>query len=142
MTEAATEASPLEQAVARVGDRWALLIVDALSGGPRRFNDLVDELEGLATNILSQRLKRLEADGVGVSRPYSRRPRRYSYELTQTGRGLAAAIRTLGQWGAGFSSRGEPFRHEPCGTPLESRWYCPTCAAAVDEAESDEVRHV
>lgn len=142
METVTTDPSPLEQAVSRVGDRWTLLIVDALTAGPRRFNDLVDDLEGIATNILSQRLRRLEADGVVSSRPYSRRPLRHAYELTQTGRGLAAAVQTLGQWGAALSGRGEPYRHERCGTPLETRWWCPTCAGAVSETESGEFRYV
>ena len=68
--------SPLAQAVARVGDRWTLLVVDALREAPRRFNDLLDALPGIASNVLSQRLKHLEAEGVIVSRPYQTRPPR------------------------------------------------------------------
>jgi DNA-binding HxlR family transcriptional regulator len=142
MNGVTTDESPLEHAVARVGDRWTLLIVDALAAGPRRFNDLLGALDGLASNILSQRLKRLEGDGVVASRPYSRKPLRQSYELTQTGRGLAGALRLLAQWGASLGGEGEPLRHAPCGTPLQAQWYCPTCAGTVDEAEGVEVRYV
>ncbi|MGH2726219.1 MAG: winged helix-turn-helix transcriptional regulator, partial [Actinomycetota bacterium] len=70
----AAEDSPLARAVARVGDRWALLIVDALRTGARRFNDLLDEIPGIASNVLSQRLKHLEAEGVVIARPYQTRP--------------------------------------------------------------------
>jgi DNA-binding HxlR family transcriptional regulator len=67
-----TSAAPLDEAVARVGDRWTLLIVQALLAGSRRFNDLLEALPGIAPNVLSQRLKHLEREvGVG-SRPYSR----------------------------------------------------------------------
>ena len=71
-------ASPLDEAVARVGDRWTLLLVQALLEGPRRFNDLAAALPGIAPNVLSQRLKHLEREAVVVSQPYSRRPPRFA----------------------------------------------------------------
>ena len=52
--------SPLAEALARVGDRWTLLVVEALLDGPRRFNDLLGQIPGIAPNILSERLKRLD----------------------------------------------------------------------------------
>jgi len=66
--------SPLAAALARVGDRWTLLVVEALLPGPRRFGDLLAQIPGLAANILSDRLKRLERDGLLIARPYSQRP--------------------------------------------------------------------
>lgn len=136
---AATEArTPLEEAVSRVGDRWTLLIVEALLGGPRRFNDLQEEVAGIAPNILSARLRRLAHDGVLVARPYSHRPPRVSYELTAAGRELAGALLLLAHWGSGRSEDVEVPRHAACGTPMEARWYCPTCARTVDEAGPDE----
>jgi DNA-binding HxlR family transcriptional regulator len=131
---AADPASPLAAALERVGDRWTLLLVDALQGGPRRFNDLLGELPGLAPNILSQRLKRLESEGVAVARQYSDRPPRSVYELTAAGRDLAGALRLLAQWGARHTEDGEAPRHEVCGTSLETRWYCPTCGRVVSDA--------
>ena len=135
------EESPLAQAVARVGDRWTLLVVDALGRGPRRFNDLLDEVPGIASNVLSQRLKHLEAEGVVLSRPYQDRPTRVAYELSAAGRGLAGALRLLAQWGASQSGHVEPLRHTTCGTPLDARWYCPTCARPVEDEESAELRY-
>lgn len=136
------EDSPLARAVARVGDRWALLIVDELRTGPRRFNDLASGIPGIASNVLSQRLKHLEADGVVVARPYQTRPPRQAYELTGAGRGLAGALRMLAQWGAAEAGEAEHLRHETCGTPLETRWFCGTCGVAVDEDERAELRYV
>ena len=135
-------ASPLSEALARVGDRWALLLVEALLAGPQRFGDLITEVEGIAPNILSDRLKRLEREGVVVARPYSERPPRSSYELTGDGLELAGALRLLAEWGARRSPSAEPLRHADCGTPLEARWYCPTCARAVDDAEAGDVDFV
>jgi DNA-binding HxlR family transcriptional regulator len=134
--------SPLEEALARVGDRWSLLVVDALMGGPRRFSDLRDELPGIAPNVLSDRLKRLEREGVVASVPYSDRPLRVAYELTAAGRELAGALRLLADWGAGRSEQAEPIRHAACGTPVEARWFCPTCARPVEEDEAQSMRFV
>ena len=135
------EPSPLAEAVARVGDRWSLLIVQALLGGSRRFNELLDELGGIAPNVLSQRLKQLEREALVVSRPYSRRPPRFAYELSAAGQELAGALRLLAQWGAQRTG-GEAARHQECGTPLEARWYCPTCSRVVDDDEAGELRYL
>ncbi len=131
--------SGLDVALARIGDRWSLLVVSALFGGPLRFNQLQEALGGIATNVLSQRLKRLEGLGVVVAVPYSRRPPRYAYDLTASGHDLAGAVRLLGQWGADHSDGAEiaPL-HGACGTPLEARWYCPTCGRVVGDDEPDE----
>lgn len=128
-----TPPSPLDAALARVGDRWSLLVVDALLDGPRRFNDLLAAVPGVATNVLSQRLKRLEAEAVVLARPYSDRPPRFTYELTAAGAELAGALHLLAGWGAA-SGEGGP-RHAACGTQLETRWHCPTCARTVEEPD-------
>jgi DNA-binding HxlR family transcriptional regulator len=130
--------SPLGEAAALVGDRWTLLIVEALLDGPLRFADLVGRI-GIASNILSQRLKRLEQDALIVAQPYSERPPRFEYELTGTGHELAGALRLLADWGARHSEGSEPLQHAACGTPLEARWYCPTCAQTVDDEEASDV---
>ena len=57
MAQQETGSSPLAAALARVGDRWTLLVVEALLAGPRRFNDLLDQLPGIASSILSERLQ-------------------------------------------------------------------------------------
>jgi DNA-binding HxlR family transcriptional regulator len=131
--------SPLDAALARVGDRWSLLVVEALLGGPRRFNDLLAAVPGVATNVLSQRLKRLESEAVVIARPYSERPPRFSYELTAAGAELAGALRLLASWG-GMGA--DAPRHAACGTPLEIRWHCPTCARPVDDPEGEGLDYV
>ena len=143
MTEQERSSSPLAQALAQVGDRWTLLVVEALLIGPRRFNDLLEQIPGIASNILSERLKRLERDALVVARPYSGRPPRFAYELTADGRELAGALRLLAHWGARHADPAEAPRHPACGTPVEARWYCPTCDHLVDEASfSPEVRFI
>ena len=126
--------SALESALDRVGDRWSLLIVDALLEGPRRFGELRDALPSIAPNILTDRLRRLERERILVGSPYSTKPLRMEYTLTGDGRDLASALRLLADWGTRRTG-GEPLRHDRCGTPIEARWFCPTCAVAVTDAE-------
>src|SRR5690242_2942359 len=135
-------ASPLADALARVGDRWTLLVVAALLDGERRFNELQEELDGIAPNVLSARLKLLAEQALIVSRPYSERPPRFVYELTESGRELAGALRLLADWGARTAGAAEPYRHEPCGTALEARWWCPTCGVVVEHPDDDDLVHV
>src|SRR3954467_14723886 len=138
----------LAEALERVGDRWTLLIVEALLDGPRRFGDLLESVRGIAPNILTQRLRHLEREAIVVSRPYSERPPRMAYELSAAGAELAGALRLLSGWGARPAPRralppgaprhaapAEPLRHQLCGTALEARWWCPSCELPVDEAE-------
>ena len=135
-------ASPLADALARVGDRWTLLVVAALLDGPRRFNQLQDELEGIAPNVLSARLKALAEQALVVAQPCSDRPPRFVYELSEPGRELAGALRLLADWGA-RTGGGDPYRHDACGTPLEARWWCPSCGQVVgDPPDEDELVHV
>jgi DNA-binding HxlR family transcriptional regulator len=124
--------TPLAEALAQVGDRWTLLVVEALLAGPRRFNDLLEQIPGIAANILSERLKRLEREALLVARPYSERPPRVAYQLTAEGRDLAGALRLLAHWGARHADPAQAPRHPACGTPIEARWYCPTCDRLVD----------
>src|SRR3954470_16669548 len=93
-------ATPLEDALARVGDRWTLLVVAALLEGPKRFNELQEGLDGIAPNVLSARLKSLTENALVVAQPYSERPPRFAYELSEAGRELAGALRLLADWGA------------------------------------------
>jgi len=137
-------ASPLDDALARVGDRWTLLVVAALLEGPKRFNELQEELEGIAPNVLSARLKALSEQALVVAQPYSERPPRFAYELSESGRELAGALRLLADWGAraGGGGGGEPYRHETCGGTLETRWYCPACGVVVDDPDAEDLVHV
>src|SRR6202035_231963 len=100
--------------------------------GPQRFNDLLEAIPGIAANILSERLKRLERDALLVTPPYSERPPRAAYQLTAEGHELAGALRLLASWGSGHADPAQAPRHPACGTPIEARWYCPTCDRLVD----------
>lgn len=136
----------LADALERVGDRWTLQIVAALLEGPRRFGDLQADVAGIAPNVLTQRLRQLERNALIVAEPYSNRPPRFVYELTEAGRDLAAPLRLLAGWGAAQAGEGiSGPRHDVCGTPMEVRWWCPVCqapgAAEPDPGEPGEELH-
>lgn len=134
--------SPLAAALERVGDRWSLLLVEALLPGPRRFGELEEAVSGIAPNILADRLRRLESERIVSATPYSERPPRFAYALTDEGAELAGALRLLADWGSRVSRESEPLRHAACGTPVEARWYCPTCDRPVEGQEAEQVRRV
>jgi DNA-binding HxlR family transcriptional regulator len=143
-----TEATPLDRALTRVGDRWTLLVVEALLDGPRRFGELHDALPGIAPNILAARLRKLAQERLVVSSPYSTRPVRHQYELTADGRELAGALAVLSSWAARVDTEadvpglpGAPY-HDTCGTPIELRQWCPTCERILDDAEADDLDRV
>ena len=141
-TRRTATASPLADALQRVGDRWTLLVVAALLEGAKRFNELQGELEGIAPNVLSARLKLLGEQALLVARPYSERPPRFEYELTEAGRELAGALRLLADWGAATAGREEPLRHAACGGPVQARWWCAACGTVVDDPADDEIVHM
>ncbi|MEO6351363.1 MAG: helix-turn-helix domain-containing protein [Candidatus Limnocylindrales bacterium] len=128
-----TTDSALDAALARVGDRWSFLVVESLLEGPRRFNELAAAVSGIAPNILTDRLRRLEREGVLIGRRYSERPQRMAYSLTEDGLELAGVLRLLAVWGARRSAWSEGLRHVACGSLLEARWYCPTCSRTIDD---------
>jgi DNA-binding HxlR family transcriptional regulator len=131
--------SPLAEALDSVGDRWTLLVVESLLEGPLRFGDLQRGLPRIAPNVLTHRLRHLERQGLVVAEPYSERPPRFVYELTASGRDLAAALRSLSDWGARHGEGAEAPRHAACGSPMEATWYCPTCERPVDEDEATDL---
>jgi DNA-binding HxlR family transcriptional regulator len=93
---------PVAGALDLVGDRWTLLVVRDLLRGKRRYGDLAASSEHIPTNILADRLRRLEQGGVVERVQYSQRPPRYEYHLTPRGEELRPAIRSLAAWGVKY----------------------------------------
>ncbi|HEX8051468.1 MAG TPA: winged helix-turn-helix transcriptional regulator [Thermoleophilaceae bacterium] len=90
----------LARALDVAGDRWTLLIVRELVPGPRRFTDLIDGLPGISRNLLTERLRALERDGVIAREDLPPPAARQVYGLTADGRDLAEAMTGLIGWGA------------------------------------------
>jgi DNA-binding HxlR family transcriptional regulator len=82
-----------------LGDRWSLLLIRDLALGKKRFGEFLASPEHIPTNILAERLKRLEAAGLVTTSEYRQRPRRVEYELTPRGRDLAPVIDAIAVWG-------------------------------------------
>ncbi|MGA5566005.1 winged helix-turn-helix transcriptional regulator [Streptomyces platensis] len=88
------------RALDAVGDRWTLLIVRELLGGPRRYTDLHADLPGVSTDMLASRLKDMERDGLVTRRRLAPPGSAFVYELTARGRALLPALTALADWGA------------------------------------------
>jgi DNA-binding HxlR family transcriptional regulator len=82
-----------------VGDRWTLLIIRDLLGGKTRYSEFLTSAEKISSNILADRLKRLEREGLIESVPYSEHPPRSEYHLTAEGEELGWAVDALATWG-------------------------------------------
>ena len=92
-------ACPVACSLDLLGDRWTLLLIRDLLRGKSRYGEFLAAGEGIPTNILAERLKRLEQAGVISSAPYGGHSRRKTYQLTEAGRALATAVRALRDWG-------------------------------------------
>ena len=82
-----------------MGDKWTLLIVRDLAGGPRRFVELQRVLPGISTEQLRSRLNRMVADGLLTRQRYREVPPRVDYELTERARDLLPVVGALARWG-------------------------------------------
>jgi len=82
-----------------LGDKWSLLVVRDLMRGKRRYAEFLASSEGIPTNILGERLKRLVRQGVIRSKRYSQHPPRVEYELTPKGEELRPVMRAIVEWG-------------------------------------------
>ena len=116
------------------GDRWSLLIVRELAPGPRRFTDLIDGLPGIARNLLTERLRALEREGVIARRELPPPAARQVYELTDDGRDLAEAMGPLIAWGVRRLGERKPTE------TFRARWPAVGMAALADREAAKGVR--
>ena len=134
-----SQSCTIARAVAQVGDEWTLLIVREMFLGTRRFDDFL-RLTGMSSHLLSQRLKKLEALGVIRREPYSERPPRHEYRLTEKGRDLWTVIIALKQWGDRWLSAGDtPVQivHKTCGRITKPQMACPDCGEPIDAHDAE-----
>ena len=129
----------IARAVAQVGDEWTLLIMREMFLGTRRFDEFL-RLTGTSSHLLSQRLKKLEAQGVINRVPYSERPPRHEYRLTEKGRDLWTVIIALKQWGDRWLSGDDTpveIVHKGCGCFTKPHMTCPECGEAIDAYDAE-----
>jgi DNA-binding HxlR family transcriptional regulator len=96
---------PLSCSLDLLGDRWTLLVIRDLFGGKSRYGEFLESPEGIPTNILSERLQRLEDAGVIASKPYQQNPPRYAYSLTAKGKDLKPVLAALASWSMRHDSK-------------------------------------
>lgn len=90
--------SGVGEVLARVGDKWSVLIVMMLAGGPRRFSELKRMVDGISQRMLTLTLRGLERDGLVSRKVTPTIPPRVDYALTDLGRSLQRPVVALGQW--------------------------------------------
>ncbi len=100
----------LARALDLVGERWTLLIIRELLSGPRRYQELLDNLPGIGTNLLAARLRELEALSI-IRKVLLSAPRIRAYELTEMGRALEPAVVELARWGVTVLGHRRPNDH-------------------------------
>ena len=93
------EACPVARSLDILGDRWTLLVLRDLVRGQSKFSDILESLEGISPNLLSDRLKRLEQRGIVERVFYSDHPPRAEYWLTEKGNELGPVIHAMAEWG-------------------------------------------
>ncbi len=91
-------ACPIAAALDVVGDRWTILILRDLFMGKTKYNEFLNAEEGIPTNILAERLQRMQTLGLIEKSAYQQNPPRYAYALTEKGRDLRHAIGALAMW--------------------------------------------
>jgi DNA-binding HxlR family transcriptional regulator len=90
---------PIANTLELIGDKWSLLVVRDLLRGKATYGELLDMPERIPTNILADRLRRLEEAGLIASSAYQERPVRYAYTLTEKGSALGDILLAIVQWG-------------------------------------------
>ena len=90
---------PIANTLDIVGDKWTLLVIRDLFAGKTTYGEFQSSPEGIPTNILADRLKRLAAYGLIDKAPYQQNPVRYAYRLTEAGQSLAPVLKAMLEWG-------------------------------------------
>lgn len=116
---------PIASALDILGDRWSLVIVRSMAMGACSFSDFLAMPEGISTNILSERLKRLEQNGIIQLDEKSSGPRRGAYRLTRSGADLLPVLKALAVWGK---------------QNLPDRWATPARFDSMDRYDPDLVQ--
>ena len=125
-----------------IGERWTLLVIRDVLAGNRRFEQMQQSL-GVARNVLSGRLQRLVDEDILERRPYSKRPQRHEYFLTEKGLDLWPVLVALIGWGdrhlAGPDGPPILIIHKGCGGRVDDRRICERCGKPLEVREARAV---
>jgi DNA-binding HxlR family transcriptional regulator len=138
LDEISSQPCSVARALSVVGDGWSLMLVRDAFYGRTRFSDFV-KYSGAQRTIVSQRLKRLVADGIFERVVYAEHPVRHEYRLTEKGADLAHVMLALSAWGDRWldEGTGRPIRitHTGCGHDAGPRVACAHCGGDLDFAD-------
>ena len=98
MTLDSRSGCPIATTLDVVGDKWSLVIIRDMINGKKRYQQFVESPEGIPTNILSDRLKKMERFGLVRREPYQRNPLRHDYLLTPRGESLLPILQSMCRW--------------------------------------------
>lgn len=122
----------IAQSLNIVGDRWTLLIIHEILIGQTTFNQIKKSLEGISSNLLSDRLKYLEEMGLITAKLYSKHPPRNEYTLTESGRDLEDVFHALILWGKKHLKKCyKNIVHNTCQHEVQMLYYCAHCEQKV-----------
>lgn len=117
-----------------IGDRWTLLIAHEILVENTTFSSIKNALEGISSNLLSERLKYLEESNLIESNLYSAHPPRYKYTLTDSGKDLEHVFNSMILWGEQHLEKCyKKLVHEKCGHEVEINYFCSHCNENVDD---------
>jgi DNA-binding HxlR family transcriptional regulator len=141
-TSFATMRCSLARSLEMIGDWWSPLILRDLSYGPRRFEELAEDL-GISRTLLTARLQALEENGIVLRVAYQEHPPRYDYDLSEAGREVIPVLMALTAWGDRWTSpEGGPpivYRHRDCQHMFEPTVFCPSCRTPVTMDDVDVI---
>lgn len=101
----------VSEVLARVGDKWSILIVATLGDGPRRFSELKRAVDGISQRMLTLTVRGLERDGLITRTVTPSIPPRVDYALTELGRSLLEPVKALGEWAIANRTTVDAARH-------------------------------
>ena len=130
---------PVARAEAVAGDRWTVLVLRELFMGSHRFEEIQAQTEG-TPQMITTRLKKLEADGLVERRLYNERPKRYEYRLTEKGEAYYPVILALRAWGETWCKSADEgcainYAHRTCGGPAGLGPVCESCGRPLRRAD-------
>ncbi|NLO08352.1 MAG: transcriptional regulator [Clostridiales bacterium] len=117
-----------------IGDKWTLLILRQIMMEHDTYTEILQNLEGIPTNLLSDRLKSLVEDELISSELYQAHPPRYRYLLTESGMDLTDVFNSIILWGErNLNKCHKKLIHSECGHKIEMAYYCPSCGENISK---------